>query len=224
MFKVCIECGKELPIEQFYTSKTNKSGYRGVCKGCVKIASNLQYAKNREKVLGGQKQYRIDNLDKVNSYQHQYKEINKDKLTKYHSERYESNKEQINERNRQYYKTHPEGHRIRYQRYRASRRELQHTLTVPQWEEIVKQFNGCCAYCGRDIDPLVQEHFIAMSKGGEYGSNNIIPSCKHCNSSKGNKNFFGWYPKYKQYSKKREAFILRFLNHENNIQQLASTI
>jgi 5-methylcytosine-specific restriction endonuclease McrA len=224
MLRVCIKCNKELPIERFYTSGINKTGYRGACKECTKIASDLQYARNRGKILAGQKQYRIDNFDKVEAYRIQYNIINKDMVSKKHSRYYELNKEQINEHNKQYYESHPEGHRIRYQRYRASRRKLQYTLTIPQWEEIKLHFNNSCAYCGMDKEPLVQEHFLAMSKGGEYSSNNIIPACKHCNSSKREKNFFEWYPKYEHYSKKREKTILEFLNYKNGIQQLTSAL
>lgn len=88
-----------------------------------------------------------------------------------------------------------------------------------QWEEIKKHFDYKCAYCGKDL-PLAQEHFLALSKEGEYTLNNIIPSCKSCNSSKATKDFFKWYPNYKNYSKKRERAILKFLGYTDENQQL----
>lgn len=76
-----------------------------------------------------------------------------------------------------------------------------------------------CTKCGRDL-PLSQDHFIPLSKGGEYTLNNIIPACVHCNSSKHIQSFFEWYPKYKYYSSNREKKILIFLGFKNGNQQL----
>lgn len=71
-------------------------------------------------------------------------------------------------------------------------------------------------------EQLHQEHFIPVSDKGEHTINNIIPACRSCNSSKGNKNFFEWYPDYKHYDKKRENFILEYLNYmDDDAQQLA---
>lgn len=39
--KVCAKCGKELPVEQFYKSKVNKSGYSSYCKACNNKVSNM---------------------------------------------------------------------------------------------------------------------------------------------------------------------------------------
>ena len=72
------------------------------------------------------------------------------------------------------------------------------TLTLKQWEQIKKDFDYKCAYCGitetehynQFNERLHQEHFYAMSKGGGLTHNNIIPACKSCNSSKGTKDFF----------------------------------
>ena len=112
---------------------------------------------------------------------------------------------------------------MRNQRRMALKRKLSSTLTLAQWENMKMHFNNKCAYCGKEL-PLAQEHFLALTKGGEYTVNNIIPSCKTCNSSKCNKDFFTWYPKYKYFSKKREKIILKFLNYKNEIQQLTFTI
>ena len=110
-----------------------------------------------------------------------------------------------------------------YQRREARKRSLECNLTAKQWLDIKLQFDNKCAYCGKEL-PLAQEHFLALSKSGEYTVNNIICACKTCNSSKSNKDFFTWYPKYKYYSKKRERFILKFLNYKDGIQQITLAI
>lgn len=75
-------------------------------------------------------------------------------------------------------------------------KQLWTTTTYRGWEnsaqQIKKYFNNRCAYCGKEL-PLQQDHFIALSKGGEYSKNNIVPSCQSCNGSKGAKEFETWY-------------------------------
>ena len=114
---------------------------------------------------------------------------------------------------------HSEEFCIREQKRRTLKKSLESTFTPKQWEQTKEHFNNSCCYCGKEL-PLEMEHLIALSKGGEYTSNNIIPSCKSCNCSKNNKDFFIWYPKYRHYSKKREKKILEFLNYKNEFQQL----
>lgn len=111
---------------------------------------------------------------------------------------------------------------IRNQKRIAKKRSLPFALVTKQWEQIKLYFNNTCCYCDKPLS-LAQEHFIPLNKGGEYTTNNIIPSCLSCNSSKNDKDFFTWYPKYEHYSKKREKKILEFLNYKNGIQQLALT-
>jgi 5-methylcytosine-specific restriction endonuclease McrA len=98
-------------------------------------------------------------------------------------------------------------------------RSLPHTLTDAEWEEIKRHFGHKCAYCGKKR-PLQREHFIPLSKGGEYTHNNIIPACAECNWSKLDRDFNEWYPAQPFYSEARERRILRYLNYDGNMQQL----
>jgi 5-methylcytosine-specific restriction endonuclease McrA len=96
---------------------------------------------------------------------------------------------------------------------RAEKKELIHTLTIKQWNEIKEIFNNKCCYCGRERI-LEQDHFIPLSKGGAYTFNNIVPACKSCNSGKRNNDFFEWYPKQKFYSKEKEGYILKHIKEK----------
>lgn len=105
-------------------------------------------------------------------------------------------------------------------KYCAKKAELPSTLTYDQWNIVKRYFGNKCAYCGKEV-PLQQDHFVPLSKGGEYTHNNIIPACRSCNTSKHAQNFFDWYPRQKFYSKKREQRILKFLGYKGKIQQLS---
>lgn len=60
-------------------------------------------------------------------------------------------------------------------------------------EKLKMKLPHVCYYCG-DADPkkLVIDHMIPKIKGGKDFGENLVPSCKHCNSSKGGKDMLEW--------------------------------
>jgi hypothetical protein len=65
--------------------------------------------------------------------------------------------------------------------------------TGKEWEEVLKHFNGRCAYCGSK-ENIVKDHAIPANRQylglGMVG--NIIPACQACNSGKekGHKDYY----------------------------------
>lgn len=236
--KRCIKCGKELPVELFSISKINKDGFYGGCKECLSEVAKQYYGNKVDKIKEKQRLYRVESRDKISERKRKHYSSNKDKISErdkiyYESNKdwirerkiqyYESNKAEIKEQHKQYVKLHLLEYRMIDQKREAKKRSLSATLTKQQWDIIKAHFNNCCCYCGKNL-PLAQDHFIPLSKSGDYSINNIVPACKPCNSSKRASLFDEWYPKYKFYNKKREKIILKFLNYKNKIQQLTLTI
>lgn len=56
-------------------------------------------------------------------------------------------------------------------------------FTIAQWEALLAVHRGLCAYCGAS-GKLAMEHRIPISRGGDNSIENILPSCKRCNSRK----------------------------------------
>lgn len=235
--KVCVKCNKEFPLTSEYFGKQikNTDGYKGRCRQCCIEQHKLYYAINKPIVLEKSKQHYKENIDYYTDYAKEYvvknKEQrqlytrawslnNKDKTLKSCKKYRDAHKDKRTDYNKQYIKTHLENFRIYKQIRKAQIRSLPATLTKTQWFEIKQYFNEKCAYCGEKL-PLAQDHFLALSKGGEYSKNNIIPACKVCNSSKHNSDFFIWYPQFENYNKRREQHILKFLRYKNNSQQLS---
>lgn len=141
----------------------------------------------------------------------------------------ENNKEKIYKDKREWNRRNPNIIRKFNQDRRARLRGLEFTLSQEDWRRVMKRFNNSCAYCGLGEEQhmeeyeqqLHQEHFIPLSKGGEYTHNNIIPSCIICNTCKHNKDFFEWYPGYEHYNQERESDVLKFLGYTKGKQQLA---
>ena len=53
-----------------------------------------------------------------------------------------------------------------------------------QWNAILLEANGCCAYCGKQVEKLTLDHAIPLSRGGAHDVSNVVPACKPCNTSK----------------------------------------
>jgi len=227
--KVCTKCGveKEAITEFFAKYKRGRDGLGAYCKSC----QALYYQENKEYILERAKQHHKNNKEQKQQYYHknkeiiverkkQYRQANKEYIAEYYKQYRRDNKEYIAECKRKHGQENPEKYAIKSQRRRARERKLDCTLTPEQWENIKEDFNHKCAYCGKE-DKLVQEHFLPLSKGGEYTHNNIVPACRSCNSSKGAKMFSEWYPSYEHYSKKREKYLLQYLGYKGKQQQLS---
>jgi len=238
MLKICTKCKRELEIDKFGKDKTRIDNLNVYCKECVLIKRKLFVESHPNKRSEYNKSYRVNNPIKAQLCGANYRKSNKDKEAIRHKI-YADNHKEVSEHRMLYRKKYDEEHkevRRQYRRlhyaenreksnvtshqYRARKSLLISTLTFNQWENIKSDFNNRCAYCNKEL-PLAQEHFIAITKGGEYATSNIICACGSCNSSKGNKDFFLWYPKYKYYNKKREKIILKYLHYENHIQQFS---
>ena len=238
MGKTCTKCGIEFGIDNFHKNKGNKDGLSGSCKGCANERSkawqkaNIEQAKattkkwseaNPDKVKAATKAWRGANSEWVRVTAKAWREANPEKTKAAERAWHAANPEKINAAARAWGKANPERTRQHTQRRNATKRSLPSTLTITQWENIKTFFDNRCCYCGEE-KPLYQEHFVPLSKGGEYTLDNIICACGSCNSSKGPRNFFEWYPGYRYYSKKRERKILDFLNYKDNVQQLSISL
>lgn len=49
-----------------------------------------------------------------------------------------------------------------------------------------------CSYCGEASFQIERDHVLARSLGGGNGSDNLVPSCRTCNSKKADKTFLAW--------------------------------
>lgn len=207
--KKCSKCGEYKPanVEYYGKDKKNKDGLRGLCRVCYSEQQKKYYNENKKKILNYKKQYYLDNADKILERDRIYQEKNAEKIRAY--------KRQYKKENRDLFNSYK-------QKRKAKKDKLPATLTAQQWEATKKAFDYGCAYCGmfeeRHLqefgENLHQDHFVPLSKGGGYTLENIVPACRRCNSSKGDRLFEEWYPNYEFYDRKREIRILTFLRKQ----------
>ncbi len=69
----------------------------------------------------------------------------------------------------------------RLKREREKARELRQT---PWWKRQVEA--GICHHCQQKVSSreLTMDHLVPLARGGQSVKNNLVPSCKSCNSKK----------------------------------------
>ena len=84
---------------------------------------------------------------------------------------------------------------------------VEHDLTDEQWRSLQDAWGGC-AYCGTADGALQRDCVLAISRGGRYTIENVVPACRSCNASKCNDEVTGWMRRKRL---DERAFLLRHL-------------
>jgi 5-methylcytosine-specific restriction endonuclease McrA len=101
----------------------------------------------------------------------------------------------------------------RSRKARAARRRkhrmdrVDHDLSDEQWTALKAAWGGC-AYCGDAGQPLQRDCVLALSRGGRYTLDNVVPACRSCNTSKCNDEVTSWLRRKRL---DESAFLLRHL-------------
>lgn len=92
------------------------------------------------------------------------------------------------ERYRNYWNAWAEGNqeslRLRDKTRHSRRRANGGSVSLRDWQRLVRRYRGCCAYCGAVADPVCMDHVIPLAKGGRHTIGNVLPACGYCNSTK----------------------------------------
>lgn len=88
-------------------------------------------------------------------------------------------------------------------------------LTDEQWAALRDAWGGC-AYCGAPDPSPQRDCVLALSRGGRYTLDNIVPACRSCNASKCNDEVTAWLRRKRL---DEAAFLIR---HHEIRQVLAS--
>lgn len=93
---------------------------------------------------------------------------------------------------------------------------VEHDLSDQQWAALKEAWGGC-AYCGASDDGTLQRDCVqALSRGGRYTLENIVPACRSCNASKCNDEVTGWLRRKRL---DERAFLLRHIEVRSALVQ-----
>src|SRR5260221_2108448 len=183
--KCCTECHNWYPatLEFFRHYKATRSKLQSHCRECERQQSNKWKNANRDKLHEYDKTRYLENTNKERSRKQNYRNNHREEIRKYASV---------------YAVNHREERRIRESNRRAKKAKLVSTFTKENWDRSLIWWNGACAYCGNPPrlwdNPRVlhQDHFKPIVLGGGYASNNILPACPRCNTSKNDSDPLEW--------------------------------
>lgn len=192
--KVCGLCKRKLLLSEFYKRKSGVLAGKLVshCKLCVKKYGKSWY--DRKKLdaqwmkLQTQKssKWNRDNRESRNQRMNRYYHAEPRKFLERSVRWQQRNKDRVRSKAREWARANVVKMRLKNQRRRAAKRRVKATLTLDEWNFIVKSQNGICVICGIK-KKLTIDHKIPLSKGGEHTAANIQGLCHSCNSRKGDK-------------------------------------
>lgn len=176
--KICACCLEEKELIKFYSyeKKSETKGvytyYQPTCKICVSKKATNWGKENKERKRESDRKYdkSLKGKESMKQRNIRHRKVNRKLWIK-------ENKDKI---------------------YRYVKNHRTHEITNEEWMECKTYFNFCCAYCGMSIDEqkklykqdLHKEH---VDCDGKNDLSNCVPSCKECNSQKGNLKFEEWY-------------------------------
>lgn len=108
------------------------------------------------------------NPEKWNEYQKKWVKENREKRRKIENRYNRKNPSKVQQKNRNRY---------------AKLKGATGNYTGEEFEKLCKEYNNCCAYCGKN-EKLTVDHDIPLSRGGSNYITNIIPACRSCNCRK----------------------------------------
>jgi hypothetical protein len=79
--KSCLDCGKQLPLKDFYINSFNSDGRSSYCIACDKKRSHDNYVKNKPDRLLTKKKWQAENYDKHLEINRRYQAANKGQLS-----------------------------------------------------------------------------------------------------------------------------------------------
>lgn len=175
--KICKECGRELPLSEFYKKKTCKDGHMNVCKECFKQQQKQYKQEHKEAILEQKKKYRHEHKEEIAEYNKQYRHEHKEEKAEY---------------NKQYFKQYNKTQMGRAVHlvcgYRQSDKNANRgecTLTA-KW--IVDNiFTSKCHWCGEtDWNKLGCDR---IDNDKPHTPDNVNPCCEDCNNKRGTKTY-----------------------------------
>lgn len=126
---------------------------------------------------------RARNREKANAY----RAANLDLVRERDRKRAKKEKAQRAAAQRRFHAKHPTKKGDLQRRRRAIKLGVPADLTDAQWKAIVQAHEGRCHYCGVKPPKLERDHVIPATKNGGYTAANIVPACRSCNASKGDR-------------------------------------
>lgn len=166
--KRCCKCKRWKDRSEFYKDKYELDSLTAKCKTCCKAASQKWEQANPKKAT--------EKANRNRRQPHRQKWYQ----TYYSSQSYL-------DKVKNWAKLNPEKKAIHRINRRAREKQATGTITLAEWNFILKKYNHTCVYPGCTETKVQKDHILPLVLGGTSTADNIQPLCKHHNCSKGTK-------------------------------------
>ena len=150
------------------------------------------YLKHKERILARTGEYQREHAEQAAEWKKNWNAENPERMAELQSRWLEENREERREYVNAWAKLHPESAIIREHRRRSRELSATGNYTKQEWNELVSDYGGRCAYCNQESDKLTVDHVVPLSRGGTNDISNILPACRSCNSKKNNKSLLAF--------------------------------
>lgn len=218
--QICTVCGEAKPAtpENFYVRGNGQ--LRRDCKVCFRRAKaardaadpahRREIARNSYCATDGaavKRRARERRPDLYRAIAELYEAANAEERHLRRIERHQANLEADREASRDWYhehreraietalawmRAHPDEARVQTQKTRLRRQQVPGAITAAELRAKIDEFEGRCGYCGELAEPLEVDHVVPVSRGGTHLVANVVPACRACNRSKGQKMLAEW--------------------------------
>lgn len=184
--------------------KTQQAQYREANREFVNASSNAARAKkpehyaalsrrwyeaNSQKVKDQSAAWHRNNPERSKAARAAWQVANAEEQAEHKAAYFQANKAHRVAAMRVWRLANPEKVAVSKNRRRALRLAPGADLTNGQWNEVLVEFDGHCAYC-QTTSVLILEHMTPLSRGGRHTQANVVPACAPCNNRKGARTAF----------------------------------
>lgn len=163
--------------------------YRAQRRAELSRKSREHARRNRDLVLRRKREYYATNKERLLAAQRERSRRNPDAASRRRRAYYARSRERILAYMREYSREHRQRAHAHWHARRARQLSALGRFTAAEFAQLVAEFKGRCAYCGR-LERLTADHKTPLSRPELQPTNdigNILPACRPCNSSKGRK-------------------------------------
>ncbi len=198
--KPCADCSAAMP----------RSRHSPRCEGCVRVYMKVQrkerYWQAPEDARAATKSWARANPDKVRVAEQAKRPRRKAKRASDPTYRARLNAKRMQAYHRSaacpeyraansrraclWVKENPQKKAVQSARRRARKMAALGAFTAAEWAERLRLFGGFCAYCDQPAESI--DHVIPLVEGGSNDILNLVPACRSCNSSKGDRMPLEW--------------------------------
>lgn len=141
------------------------------------------YQANREQKLSRQNTYSAMNRDREAARARAWRKANPEKQRALNVSWSIKNKAYISLCKKEYARKNPDIIHANRRLRKARMREARGIVTAAEWLAILRQYDGRCAYC-LVSGAMTMDHVNPLSRGGTHTTDNVVPACLTCNTSK----------------------------------------